>query len=60
LTEDNNGINTDDDKVNDHENENTFNPSATEFASIDEQPILLRIFMIQEIGIVLITKLEMY
>jgi hypothetical protein len=27
LTEDNNGINTDDDKVSDHEN--TFNPSAT-------------------------------
>jgi hypothetical protein len=38
-TEDNNGINTDDDKVSDHENENKFNPSATESASIDGQPI---------------------
>jgi hypothetical protein len=38
-TEDNNGINTDDDKVSDHENENTFNPSITESASTDEQPI---------------------
>jgi hypothetical protein len=37
LTEDNNGINIDDDKVSDHEN--TFNPSITESASIDEQPI---------------------
>jgi hypothetical protein len=38
-TEDNNGINTDDDKVSDHENENTFNASATESTNIDEQPI---------------------
>jgi hypothetical protein len=37
--EDNNGINTARDKVSDHENEDTFNPSAAESASIDEQPI---------------------
>jgi hypothetical protein len=38
-TEDNNKINTDDDKVSDHENENTFNASTTESTTIDEQPI---------------------
>jgi hypothetical protein len=38
---DNNGINTDDDRVSDHENVNTFNQSATKFASIDEQTIFI-------------------
>jgi hypothetical protein len=38
-TEDNNGINTDNDNVSDHENENTFNTFATESTSVDEQPI---------------------
>jgi hypothetical protein len=38
LIEDNNGINTDDDKVSDRVNDDTFT-SATESASIDEQSI---------------------